>query len=155
MPTNIELGAMLGRCRQSVAKAFDRLVALGRLRVDAKHGYRRVYVVGKNWITAWGEHRLGHAPFSRRPKGSVPDAAELTPPQRLGRGDGFGFLGVPQLQDYSYRRIVTAPEPTIGPARECQFISGEDSYSPDFCKIKALPGKSWCSFHYEVVYLTK
>lgn len=155
MPTNIELGEMLGRCRQSIAKAFDRLVALGRLRVDTRQGHRRVYVVSKRCITGWGEHRLGHAPFSKRPKGSEPPPAESLPPPRYGRAEGFGFLGIPQLQDYSYRRIVMAPEPSCSPARECQFIVNTDTYSVQFCKAPSAAGKSWCAHHYGIVYSKK
>ena len=152
MPTNIELGEMLGRGRQSVAKAFDRLVALGRLRVDVKHGYRRVYVVGKGGITGWGEHRLGHAPFSKNPRGTVAPAPEAAP-QRLGRGDGFALLGVRVTDEFVYRNAVTPRSIASSNIRECQYILSEGNGScTTYCKQKTMSGKSWCPQHYSIVY---
>lgn len=150
MPTNAELGEILGHGRQSVAKAFDRLVALGRVRVDVRTSYRRVYVVSKQIITGWGEHRPGHAPFSKHRRGEL--VLDLAP-RRLGRADGFSFLGIPSAEELSYRVAITGQKQEIAPARVCQFIlSDATAYWPRFCGLDTIVGKSWCEGHYRGVF---
>jgi hypothetical protein len=153
MPTNQELGAILGRGRQSVAKAFDRLVALGRLRVDSKHGYRRVLVVGKAIITTWGEHRLGHAPYSKNAKGTVPVALPVVVPQPIGRAGGFAFLGVARGHDFAFKQAILGSTAQTPVPRSCQYITSPDeAYWPEFCGAHTLSGKSWCLEHYSIVF---
>lgn len=154
MPTNIEMGKMLGnRGRQSVAKAFDKLVAIGKIRVDVRHGRRRVYVVGQRMMTGWGECRVGHAPYSKRPRGAVKEKIIVPEPKQIGRAEGFFLLGIESFRQYEYRRQIIGSQNTEKSALKCQFIvSPEDSYIPVFCGDKSEPGHSWCAAHKKIVY---
>ncbi len=153
MPTNADLSTVLGRGRQSVAKAFDRLVALGRLRIDVKKSYRRVYVVAKQSITGWGEHRPGHAPFCRRKRGEHELDLTPPPPRSIGRGEGFSFLGISRLDEYDYRAALGSAQAPVGAARFCQFVTSPDgSYYTRYCGERSVAGKSWCGAHLRVVF---
>jgi hypothetical protein len=154
MPTNAEMAEMLGRGRQSIAKAFDKLVALGRLRVDQRHGFRRVYVVGQCSMTSWGEHRPGHAPFCKNPRGTPPEQIiARQPAERIGRAQGFGLLGIPSYQRYAYEHAVLHSPLDAGPSRQCQWITSlETATHPTFCGARSSAGKSWCPGHLAEVF---
>lgn len=37
-------------------------------------------------------------------------------------------------------------------SKSCRFIKGEPKAKHTFCEKQALPGKSWCEFHYGIVF---
>jgi hypothetical protein len=156
MPTNAEMAEMLGKGRQSIAKAFNKLTAIGRLRVDQRHGFRRVYVVGAARMTTWGEHRPGHAPFCKNPRGSVPAQIIKCAPERIERAGGFWLLGIPSYQRYNYQQAVLNHNLDVSPARNCQWIiSSDEAATPEFCNVRSVSGKSWCGDHLEKIYRKK
>ena len=75
MPNNPILGELAGgHGRSSAYRALRRLEKLGRIRVERKHGSRRVTVVATGQTTDWGNARKGH---SNGPRGNGGNALEI------------------------------------------------------------------------------
>lgn len=81
MPNNPVLGQLIGgRGRQTAARALDRLIRAGRLRLEIDGTRRRIVLPDTGQATAWGQYAKGvHAPHSRRPRGVVKRAKPTRP----------------------------------------------------------------------------
>jgi len=81
MPGNPVLGELIGgRGRQTAARALDRLIKAGRLRLEIGDGRRRVVLPDTGQATGWGPYAKGvHAPHSRRPRGTARRAKPVRP----------------------------------------------------------------------------
>ncbi|WP_156038076.1 hypothetical protein [Acidiphilium angustum] len=153
MPTYPVLGIMASnRGRQSVAKAFDRLVNLGLVRVETRRTTRRVLVVGTGNFTGWGEWVDGHAPHSA-PSQAPLDPTAIVAVEGVRRPSPMTPEGEMTVAQYlrSLPRPTARPDP--GPSRNCQYIKGEISRGVvEFCNAKSRNGKSWCDDHLKIVF---
>lgn len=151
MPGNPALGELAGgRGRQSAARTLDRLVALGRIRIEVQDGQRRVHAIVTGHVTGWGPFATGtHAPFSTNPKGTAP----LPAPVRL---DYKPVENTP----FRYRSEPAKLVPT-GPASTCQWPLWDDgrkaTETPHFCDkptVTDARGRrtSWCRGHFATVW---
>jgi hypothetical protein len=121
--------------RQSAAKAFDRLVAIGRLAIEARPGERRIVVVISGERTAWAPWSPGHRPFSAHARGQPP---ALRPRRPDYRPDGSS--------QFRYKTEVVALVPTF-PARTCQNPRWGWGARPThrYCEQPSVHGTSWCA----------
>jgi hypothetical protein len=149
MPSNIRLGEMLeGRGRQSVAKALNRLAVQRKISMEQSGGQRRVLVIALGHTTGWGDHRIGHAPYSRTSREEFKSRPEVIAPRALSLGDGLTFLGINPAHETAFRAALTRPERGADSARSCQYMADDAGV----CGDRSMPGKSWCGAHYKIVF---
>lgn len=159
MPSYPVLGEMASnRGRQSVAKAFDRLVNLGLIRVEVRNASRRVLVLGIAQFTGWGDWVQGHAPNTAPMQQPLESQAQPETPVVASAFASAVVPIVPEQTFAAYLRSLPRPVKVAdpGPARECQFILAEYGHSGvQFCGARSAPGKSWCDVHRRVVFETR
>jgi hypothetical protein len=170
MPSYPVLAEMASnRTRQSVAKAFDRLVNLGFCRVEFRSRERRVLIVATGQITGWGAFIAGPAPFGGRKRIPTQAAALRRGKAPLAAGNAVQLPtapapGAPTPVVFEEPATCFATQPAarflaepIGPSRKCQFpiaqVPGGRQWV--FCEAHSMPGKSWCAEHFDVVYVRK
>jgi hypothetical protein len=147
MPSNPILGEQAGgKGRGVVARALMRLEQAGRLVIEIAAGKRRV-VMPNGATTSWGDFAVGvHRPYSRRAKGSAPEAKPTRLDYKPEGEEPFRYKIQPQ------RLVPTGPAPT------CQWPTWADGIKPSgthsveglknlFCGDRSESGRSYCKRH--------
>lgn len=134
------IGKHFGRCKNSISGAANRLGLPKRPELQARltparremivmmiqDGYNNNYIVKKT-----GSHRLTVEGVREQLSLSLPEPAKPLP-----------------------ACIVPVPFVAVGPARTCQWVTGE-RYAQTKCGEKSVFGKSWCCTHMSVVYVSR
>jgi DNA-binding transcriptional ArsR family regulator len=135
MPDNPGLGGLAGgNGRSAIYRVLGRLEAAGVITIEKEPNRRRVLVHDIGCRTDWGPARPGHAPFTRRARGtSAPPKKEVI---RLG--------AAPRVWD---------PDDELA-ADVCQYIVSLGRHltkDPTMCGAPVLRGKSWCAGHHALL----
>lgn len=150
MPGNPVLGELIGgRGRQTAARALDRLIRVGRLRLETQGDRRRVILPDTGQATDWGPYAKGvHAPHSRRPRGAARTAKPVRPDiKRAEPGDPARY------------RIEPARLVAVGPSMSCCWPLWDfgGNSTGDYCNKPVTTEtrnrkRSYCPEHENLAY---